>query len=263
MVEIKELTKDQLSFIVAEKGFEPLVLTKDYYITILLYLLKDINGIYFKGGTALNKTILGYSRLSEDIDFTLEKSLKDAKKEIISLIESSKMFNGISMDKDVEGFTRLVISYSTELGKGTVSIDLNERGRLLTKPSKMPIKHFYPNLPKFELNCLSPHEMIAEKLAAAIGRNMPRDHFDIYMIIKKKIPLDLEMAKKKCEGSGHEFNVIRMFNKAEKLRNRWDEDLLPLLAEEESFRVGITTLAKHFRLNEEKDKIKNEGKDSR
>src|SRR3989338_3160999 len=122
MAEIKNIGKDRLSLIIAEKGFLPELLTKDYYITILLYLLKDINGIYFKGGTALNKTILGYSRLSEDIDFTLEKSLKDAKKEIISLIESSKMFNGISMDKDVEGFTRLVISYSTELGKGTVSI---------------------------------------------------------------------------------------------------------------------------------------------
>lgn len=49
------ITLDELKIIAGEKGFTIEILEKDYLVTCLLYLLKDINGIYFKGGTALNK----------------------------------------------------------------------------------------------------------------------------------------------------------------------------------------------------------------
>ena len=58
---------------------------KDYYLTLILYLIKDVNGIYFKGGTALNKIFLNHARLSEDIDFTLtinEKKIKICEEKI-------------------------------------------------------------------------------------------------------------------------------------------------------------------------------------
>ena len=100
-------------------------------------------------------------------------------------------------------------------------------------------------------------EIIAEKVAAAIGRNKPRDHFDIYQIIKKNIPIDMKLVKKKCEQSGNEFSIIKMFNKANKLKHRWDSDMVPLLAEEISFEEVMKTLSKHFKLKEEKEKIKN------
>jgi len=54
----EELVGKELDSISAKTGFKKELIIKDYYITILLYLLKDIKGIYFKGGTALNKTIL-------------------------------------------------------------------------------------------------------------------------------------------------------------------------------------------------------------
>lgn len=55
---IKELLEDEFNQIVVEIGFNRDLLVKDYYITIMLYLLKDVNGIIFKGGTALQKTFL-------------------------------------------------------------------------------------------------------------------------------------------------------------------------------------------------------------
>src|SRR3989344_1202319 len=234
MDEIKAINENAINNLSGETGFNTKVLLKDYYITAILYLIKDVDGIYFKGGTALQKIFLNYSRLSEDVDFTLTEDIEEVKEKIINILEKSGLFQKISKDKDVKGFTRLVVNYKNYSGEdGVVFIDLNQRAKLLMKPEKHQIKHFYKDIiPDFSLNTLSSEEMAAEKIAAAIGRNMPRDHFDIYMMLKKKIPLNLEMAKKKCEGSGHEFNVIRMFNKAEKLRNRWDEDLLPLLAEE-------------------------------
>lgn len=44
-----------------------------------------------------------------------------------------------------------------------------------------------------------------------------------------------------------------MFNNAKKLKNRWDEDMIPLIADEVPFQDVIKTLARHFKLKEEKD----------
>lgn len=255
MDEIKAIEKDRLKFIQAEKGFAPGLFVKDYYITVLLYLLRDISGMYFKGDTCLQKTILNHSRISEDIDFTLDRNLEDVKKEITDKISKSGIFGNISKDKDVEGFTRLIVHYDTELGKGTIFIDLNRRGVLLSKPEKRSMAHFYPNIPKFELSCLSQKEMIAEKMAATIGRNKPRDHFDLYKIIKNGYEIDLVLVKKKCEQSGDEFSIIKMFNQGQKLHKRWHEDMAPLLVENITFAEVMTFLAKHFKLKEEKEKM--------
>ncbi|MBT3407143.1 nucleotidyl transferase AbiEii/AbiGii toxin family protein, partial [Candidatus Woesearchaeota archaeon] len=71
MDQIKELKENEFEQIIVEKGFNRSLLIKDYYLTIILYLIKDIKGLYFKGGTALQKTLLGYTRISEDIDFSI------------------------------------------------------------------------------------------------------------------------------------------------------------------------------------------------
>ena len=52
------ITLDELKIIAGKKGFNIKLLEKDYLLTYLLYLIKDVKGIYFKGGTALNKIFL-------------------------------------------------------------------------------------------------------------------------------------------------------------------------------------------------------------
>ena len=259
MDEIKAINENVINNLSGETGFNTKVLLKDYYITAILYLIKDVDGIYFKGGTALQKIFLNYSRLSEDVDFTLTEDIEEVKEKIINILEKSGLFQKISKDKDVKGFTRLVVNYKNYSGEdGVVFIDLNQRAKLLMKPEKHQIKHFYKDIiPDFSLNVLAKEELIAEKVAAAIGRNMPRDHYDIYRTIKEKMPINMEMVKEKCMQSKVEFDIIKMFNKAKKLKNRWDEDLLPLLSEEASFEEVMATLAMHFKLKEEKDKRRN------
>jgi len=80
------------------------------------------------------------------------------------------------------------------------------------------------------------------------------------MIIKNNLPLNIELAKKKCKEAGKEFSIIRMFNKAKTLKNRWDKDMLTLISEEITFQEVIKFLAQHFKLKEEKDKLKNTNK---
>jgi len=256
MVIEKKLAEDDINQVVATSGFKKELIVKDYYITVLLYLMKDLKGIYFKGGTALQKTVLDYARLSEDIDFTLTKPLKDVRKEIEKVINDSKMFGIVTQDKDVDQFVRLVVPYKTILGVGEIFIDLNERGKLLLKSELFDMKHFYPNIPKFSFPCLNLKEMTAEKVAAAIGRNKPRDHYDIYKLIKQGIKFDMGLVKQKCLQGSVEFNIVKMFNKAKTLHNRWDKDMIPLLAEEVSFQEVIKTLAEYFNLKEEKEQSK-------
>ena len=85
-------------------------------------------------------------------------------------------------------------------------------------------------------------------------RNKSRDHFDLYRIIKEGLPIDLSLVREKCTQAEILFDILRMFNRAQTLKNRWDADLLPLLAEEVPFREVMDVLARHFKLKEEKER---------
>jgi len=152
----------------------------------------------------------------------------------------------------------MIVHYNLEGQKGEIFIDLNKRAGAIHKTEKHKLNHFYDGfIPEFEVNTLSKEEIIAEKMAAAIGRNKPRDHFDVYQIIHAKIPINLELVKKKCHKSGDEFSIIKIFNNVKKLKNRWDEDMTALLAKPVPFQEVMRFLSKHFNLKEEKDKIRN------
>ncbi len=251
---IKKITKDRLTEVASMRRFAEVVMTKDYYATVILYLLRKVKGIYFKGGTALQKIYLDYSRLSEDVDYTVTGDLKELKEEISKIVMDSGFFEKVNVDKDVDGFARLVFHYTNlENNPDTIFVDLNQRAKLFEKPGVSDIPHFYgEEIPRFSVMTLSKKEMFAEKLAATIGRNKPRDHFDVYMLIKNGYKLDCKLAEKKCKQAGCEFDIVKMFNKAKKLHTRWEEDMLPLLANEVEFKEVIQTLAKSFDLKSHK-----------
>ncbi|MFH1711371.1 MAG: nucleotidyl transferase AbiEii/AbiGii toxin family protein [Nanoarchaeota archaeon] len=255
MVEIERIPAIEFEERLVRTKFNRSKLAKDYFLTLILYLIKDVEGIYFKGGTALNKILLNHPRLSEDIDFTLTRNISEVKKEVTSIIEKSGLFNKITEDKNVEGFLRIVVNYTGFDGeKESVFIDLNQRGKLLLPSEVHPIKHFYyPFIPEFSVNTLAREEIIAEKVAATIGRNKPRDHFDVYKIIHANLPINIKIVKKKCADSGDDFSILKMFNKAKTLKNRWDKDMDALISEPISFQEIIKFLAKHFKLKEAKE----------
>ncbi len=261
MDEIKRITNNSFDELVVKKRFPRPLLLKDYYLALILYLIKDLDGVYFKGGTALNKIFLHHARLSEDIDFTLTRDEKEVKKEISTILNNSGLFKEIGEGKNVDGFLRMIVHYDSDLGNGELFIDLNRKGELILKPEIHQVHHFYsPFIPEFSIKTLAGEEMIAEKVAATIGRNKPRDHYDVYKIIHAHLPINLDLVKKKCVASGDEFSILKMFNKAKTLKNRWDQDMLPLLAEEVSFQTVMKYLASHFNLKEEKGKIKKKHK---
>ncbi len=258
MAEIKRIDEDEFNDIVSGLKFDRVKLTKDYFVTLLLYLIKDVSGIYFKGGTALNKIFLNHARLSEDIDFSLTREVSDVKKDIVEVVEKSGLFVNITQDKNVEGFLRIVVEYISFDGKkDNVFIDLNKRAKLSLPSEIHKVNHFYsPFIPEFSVKTVAKEEIICEKVAATIGRNKPRDHYDVYMMLKKGIVIDMNLVRNKCYESGDEFSIIKMFNKAKMLKNRWDKDMISLIAEPITFQEVIQYLSKYFKLKEEKEKIK-------
>ncbi len=259
MADIAPLDEDTLQNISGRAGFDAASIAKDFQETVLLYLLRNVEGLHFKGGTALQKMFLDYTRLSEDLDFTVATPLSEVRHIILGILKESGRFSDVGKDKDVEGFLRMVVHYESPPGyKGNVFIDLNSRAKLILAPRKMNVPHFYAGrIPEFAISTLDLRELVAEKVAAAIGRNQPRDHFDIYQIIRYKLPIDMKLVQQKCKASGNEFNIVKMFNNARKLKNRWDEDLLPLVREEVQFEMVMKALAKRFDLAGEKKLMRN------
>ena len=86
MDEIKRIPAIEFEVIVGKTNFLREKLIKDYYLTLILYLIRNVEGIYFKGGTALNKIFLNHARLSEDLDFSLTRNEKEVKNEISKIL---------------------------------------------------------------------------------------------------------------------------------------------------------------------------------
>lgn len=262
MDEIKTISSIEFNVINSEHPFQRKLLVKDYYLTLILYLIRNVEGIYFKGGTALNKIFLNHARLSEDLDFSLTRNEKEVKDEISKILISSGFIKEITEGKNVDGFLRMILKCQSELGESEIFIDLNKRAKLVLPSETHKINHFYvPFIPEFSVKTVAEEELIAEKTAATIGRNKPRDHYDVYIILKKGISINMELVKKKCYESGDDFSIIKMFNKAKMLKNRWDKDMSVLMSEDISFQEVIKFLALHFKLKEHKEELKKDKKE--
>lgn len=242
-----DITLDELKIITSNSGFDIRLLEKDYLLTYLLYLIKDVKGIYFKGGTALNKIFLNHKRLSEDLDFTLTRNLQDVEREIKNKLKGT-IFKKITHDKRVENFIRLVVYYRLFHETGTIFIDLNAKAKILLQPHKTQILHFYLGfIPRFEISCLHKNEIIAEKVLALCHRYKPRDYFDAYNIIQLKLPISMSLIKKKSKLDNKRFNVKSIFKKTNKVYRTWDEDLSYITKTKPSFKEVMAVLKKYFK----------------
>jgi len=246
-----DLSLDELKIIANKKRLDIVMIEKDYLLTHLLYLINDIDNIYFKGGTALNKIFLNHERLSEDLDFTVTDDLIKIENEIKSRLKGT-IFSKITYDKKVDKFVRLVIHYKLFHEKGTIFMDLNQRARVYLKPEEYEVKHFYSDLPKFNVKTLNIKELIAEKISALIQRYAPRDYYDIYNIIKKGLPIDIKLVKRKFKDYKVDYDIDRIFRRGNKVYSKWDSDLLPLTSTKPDFKEVMKVLVEFFKYRSKK-----------
>jgi len=249
---------DQLRIIAGQRKLNIIMIEKDYLVTLLLYLIKDVPGIYFKGGTALNKLYLNHKRLSEDLDFSLTRNIKDVEGDIRKALEGS-IFTLVSKGKEVEGFTRLIVHYKLFHDEGKIFVDLNQKATILLKPQLKKVEHFYlDHIPEFSVHCLHIKELIAEKVRATASRYKPRDYVDLYEIINNKLPISIPLVKKKFEAINEIFSVNLLFVHTNKIYNTWEKDLSVLMTEQKPFKEVMSVIATYFHYKEYKaKKLKN------
>lgn len=79
--EDKESFKDIVEQVSNEIGRTPVVVEKDYYVTLILKLLSEkLNNCVFKGGTSLSKGFHAIDRFSEDIDITFSEHIGETRR---------------------------------------------------------------------------------------------------------------------------------------------------------------------------------------
>lgn len=121
--EDRELFKDMIRYVSGEASVREDIIEKDYYVTLILHELSQIEyPVVFKGGTSLSKAYGVIDRFSEDIDITFTEHLgesrrKKLKYKILQPI-SEKLglvianWENIESDKDLNQY---VFSYESVL----------------------------------------------------------------------------------------------------------------------------------------------------
>lgn len=163
-----------------------------------LYQQKDANGLLFKGGTAL-RIIWQSPRFSEDLDFTgikittskiesiLEKTLLAIEKVGISLSigEAKKTSGGYLaiFHFEVAGYARAI----------QLEISLRSSTKLKGTTSLIASDFIIP----YTLIHLDEKTLVQEKIHALLDRKKPRDYYDLYFILRKRLAFGEVFAKDK------------------------------------------------------------------
>lgn len=93
--EDREGFKDIIEQVSNEIGRTPIVVEKDYYVTLILKMLSEqLENCVFKGGTSLSKGFHAIDRFSEDIDITFDEHIGENRRKKLKNV----VLKGISED---------------------------------------------------------------------------------------------------------------------------------------------------------------------
>jgi predicted nucleotidyltransferase component of viral defense system len=247
MIKPKEITRLSNSEGVRQQQIE-----KDYIISWVLWgiynhdKLKD--ALIFKGGTCIRKVHIEDYRFSEDIDFTLNPAIEqsitneeiyNAFGEIFVKIKEAANI-GLFIPDDSKEIQELVsikfyVEYIGPLGgKGDhAKTDISRGEKLEFDIEQKRMFNRYTDIAEVEeitIQTYSLKEIVIEKMAALMGRTIPRDLYDIdYLTDKEGIELQdvFYEFQSKAEHKGHnpaEF-VNKVTAKEQILEKAWVDNL--------------------------------------
>jgi predicted nucleotidyltransferase component of viral defense system len=268
MIQKGEINKKARINKVSDKQIE-----KDYVLTWVLYgiseneLLKK--ALAFKGGTVLKKAYFHNYRFSEDLDFTLldekltNKQILNEFNNILEFVEEeTAMSFRINEDADKEhapsGSFKFWIEYVAPLdgaiGSRDLKIDVTRGEKLEFDLIYKPLDNSYSDISDidFTINCYSLSEVLIEKMAAVMGRTIPRDLYDLWYLLGNK-QIDLEdhyfEFERKAEHKGHDSKEFRakLAAKEGKYQRDWETSLGDQIYDLPKFKDVMRELNKYFR----------------
>lgn len=279
----KEEFVKAVEYAAKKKGFLPLLMEKDYYLTLILSQVHQLSeDLIFKGGTCLNKVYFSYYRLSEDLDFSIQLPAstltREVRRKAIQPIKDKiKKFVapfGIRLDETEEPGRNeskqylYYFVYQSLLNpvEGKIKFEIGLRYNPILKTQKRKIQHHF--LHPFteevlfqggEVRCLALKEVVAEKLRAAATRKMiaPRDFYDLDFILRSgfKIadPEVMELFQKKLaedradsDLAKYHINLGRQSEEIKDMRSRIKEELFEVLTAEERKNFDLDSALKRI-----------------
>lgn len=223
---------------------------KDYFQEIvLLALSRESTDLVFKGGTALSKCY-GLDRFSEDLDFSGVFNKKLLKK----IIDYLNAFGAPTemKTKNVFDTTLVTLRINGILYRGSANttcklrIDINRRSTIVLQPEKIRIFSRYPDIPSFVVQTMQEKEILTEKVRALLTRNRARDLYDLWFLIKKGIPIELELIKNKLTYYKLEFDIEVFLQSLKKRKDVWEKELKPFVSSLPEFEIVLKEVSNEF-----------------
>jgi len=190
----------EISKIASREGVRPQQIEKDYIISWVLWglynhgILKD--ALIFKGGTCIKKIFIEDYRYSEDIDFTLDPSLEKTLSDEEIYKAFSEIFGSIKEAANIDlsipedskevhesGSIKFFIEFIGPHGgkSDRIKTDIWKGEKLEFEVVKKLMLNDYSDLEEEEkatITSYSLEEIVIEKMAALMGRTIPRDLYD-------------------------------------------------------------------------------------
>ena len=230
------ITAEELKEIARLSHFKPHQQEKHYIQTIILNSIYSTTSdeLIFKGGTCL-MFVYGINRFSENLDFTMAKS-----------IDINKLMDNIKKDLDNLGIPYKMsklkednISLSFKIGiegplfhkeieRCFVSLDISKRENVENK-KVVELKSPYKEILGFSINVISEEEILAEKIRALVTRNQARDLFDLYFLLKKGIRINIGLINKKLCYYKKEFDKKEIIQAIKNKEDIWHSELSSLI----------------------------------
>lgn len=253
----------------AQTGFPLRLLEKDYYITVVLSGINELNDdLIFKGGTCLSKIYYSYYRLSEDLDFTLkicDKSTRKTRSNAMTPIKQALRPFLKQYGMNVEGLNNAghresrqyifyldydsVVLNKKESIKLEISLRFNPILPTVIKKINHKFLHPFTKEPLFDagvINCLALKELVAEKLRAAATRKIiaSRDFYDLGYLLRESFDFrddevielfrrKLEEDKFSSEMEKYRMNLGRSEKEIEEMKGRVKDELFSVLTLDE------------------------------
>ncbi len=198
------LFREAVNFTASKTGFNPRLIEKDYFCTVLLaYLADRSGGLVFKGGTCLAKVHAGFYRLSEDLDFTIPlpvdanrkqrsqaaSAAKVAVSDVADFIPAMKCTESLTGVNNSTQYNGVVAYESPTTGQREgILVEISVREPLLLPVIKGQARTLLLDpiggdamIPPVDVACIDMTEAMAEKARAALSRQdvAIRDYYDL------------------------------------------------------------------------------------
>ena len=211
------LFREAVNFTASQTGFNPRLIEKDYFCTVLLAYLSAHGGgqLVFKGGTCLAKVHAGFYRLSEDLDFTIPLAVDASRTQRRRAVAATKEavsrladhLHGFTVTQPLTGannstqYNGAVRYESPTTGQPeSILVEVSVREPLLMSTARGQTKTVLRDpiggeamVPDIAMDCIAMAEAMAEKFRAALSRRdvAIRDFYDLDYAVSH---LDLDPA---------------------------------------------------------------------